>query len=315
LLLFSGVNVLVILVRSPDGLAALNSALLERIWKKRPPVVARRPSEQQSREVQPASLEARDVTIRFGGVVALDSVSLLVRPGEVVGLIGPNGAGKTALLDLLSGFTKPDSGSVHLDGRDLIRESPERRAKSGIIRSWQAVELFDELSVRENLLVAADRKGRWTYFTDLFRPGRQSTPRFLDEVVEEFGLTDHLDKSPSTLPQGTARLVGIARTIIAEPRVLLFDEPAAGLASTEISEFEIQIRRVVDATGIGILLVEHDVEFVASVCDRIVVLDFGRKIAEGTPEEIVSESAVIDAYLGRVESTERIPSPALDELR
>jgi ABC-type branched-subunit amino acid transport system ATPase component/ABC-type branched-subunit amino acid transport system permease subunit len=308
LLLFSGVNVLLILVKSPDGLAALNSAMLARLRRRKVDRAAlgthAEIGERQTRRVQPASLEARDVSVRFGGVVALDHVSLSVQPGEVVGLIGPNGAGKTALLDLLTGFTSPSGGSVYLDGRDLASESPEKRARAGIIRSWQGVELFDELSVRENLLIAADHKGRWAYLTDLFHPGRQITSAIMHEVVEEFGLAEHLEKRPSTLPQGTARLVGIARTIAAEPRVLLFDEPAAGLASTEITEFAEQIRRIVDVTGIGILLVEHDVGLVASVCDRIVVLDFGKKVAEGTPDEIVNDQSVIDAYLGTVETVE-----------
>jgi sulfate-transporting ATPase len=231
-------------------------------------------------------------------VVALRSVDLDVRPGEVVGLIGPNGAGKTTLLDVATGFTTADGGSVRLDGEPIDRWAPERRASAGLVRSWQAVELFDEMTVRENLVVALDDHRPWRFLTDLARPGRARLTTQAAEVIEELGLEGVLDLRPSELPQGVGRLAGIARAMVADPRVLLLDEPAAGLDQTETSELSELVRRIAERRGIGILIVEHDVPMLLRTCDRLVVLDFGEKIAEGTPEQISADARVVEAYLG-----------------
>ena len=247
-------------------------------------------------------LEVRALTVVFGGVTALDDVGFTVRPGEVTGLIGPNGAGKTTLLDVMTGFTKQRSGSVLLDGAPIDGWSPERRARAGLGRSWQAVELFEEMTVRENLLVAADRQAWHRYLVDLLRPGRPTPSVAMNEVIEEFDLAQHLDARPSSLPQGTSRLVGIARAMSTEPSMLLLDEPAAGLDAAESVELGQAIRNVAASRGIGILIIEHDVSLLLSICDRIVVLDFGRKIAEGTPDEVATNPDVIRAYLGEPSS-------------
>ncbi|HEY9564431.1 MAG TPA: ABC transporter ATP-binding protein, partial [Nocardioides sp.] len=254
------------------------------------------------RQRSAATLEVQAVSVNFGGVSALQDVTLRVEPGEVVGVLGPNGAGKTTLLDVISGFTHPLRGEVLLNGTTVDRWSPERRARAGIVRSWQAVELFEEMTVRENLLVAADPKSPWRYLLDLVRPGVQPSTTVIEDVVRDLDLHEHLDRRPSELPQGIARMVGIARAIAAEPRVLLLDEPAAGLDATESAELGAEIRRLAQGRGIGVLLVEHDVPMLMAVCDRLVAIDFGRRIAAGTPDEVGNDPAVVAAYLGDIDA-------------
>jgi sulfate-transporting ATPase len=300
LAVLSGLIVVLVLRQAPDGLAAFYSRGLDRFTRrfKLPRDVGVRPGMPSARRRQPARLEVADISVNFGGVVALDGVGFSVEPGEVVGLIGPNGAGKTTLLDVVTGFTAPSSGIVRFGDQVVDRWSVERRARAGIVRSWQAVELFEEMTVRDNLLVAADDQARRYYLRDLLRPGRREATELMDELVEEFGLGDVLDQRPSTLSHGVARLVGIARALVTEPAVLLLDEPAAGLDDREGAELGDAIRSVANHRGIGILFVEHDVPLLLQTCDRIVVLDFGRQIAEGTPDEISRNDKVIDAYLG-----------------
>jgi ABC-type branched-subunit amino acid transport system ATPase component/ABC-type branched-subunit amino acid transport system permease subunit len=323
LLIVAGVSTVLIFRMAPDGVAGQLTATLPKpvtgLIRRYHEVTARSgpaPAEPR-RDRPPATLDVRDVSVAFGGVVALDQVSFTLRPGEVLGLIGPNGAGKTTMLDVITGFTAPRGGGVSLGDAPLDRATPERRARAGMARSWQAVELFNEMTIRDNLLVAADRHQASRYFIDLLRPGRQGTTEVMTEVIDEFGLTPYLDVRPPEVSQGIARLVGIARSIATEPAVLLLDEPAAGLDAAESTELGTAIRRVADQRGIGVLLVEHDVDLLLTICDRIVVLDFGRKIAEGTPEEITSNPAVIRAYLGEPMSTpvpaaEPVPVPAAE---
>jgi sulfate-transporting ATPase len=304
--IIAGLSVVMILKQSPDGLAAMYAGVGRKLRARVLPTRRPRPgpAPEPRRPRVPSVLELRDVTVRFGGVVALDGVSLRVEPGEIVGLIGPNGAGKTTLLDVVSGFTRTESGDVLVDGKVISRWSPVRRARAGISRSFQAVELFDEMTVGDNLLVAADRHSAARYPLDLLWPTRQAPSEVMEEVIVALGLTTHIDRRPSDLDHGTARLVGIARTMVTEPFVVFLDEPAAGLSATERIELRQVIRDIADL-GIAVVLVEHDVPLVLSTCQRVVVLDFGQVIASGPPDAVRNDPAVIAAYLG---SDERDPA-------
>jgi ABC-type branched-subunit amino acid transport system ATPase component/ABC-type branched-subunit amino acid transport system permease subunit len=301
LALAAGVNVVVILRQAPDGLASLYA----RVGDHLPSFLAigfRQGSASRvldGRASEPVALEVESITVRFGGVVALDQVSLAVRPGQVVGLMGANGAGKTTLIDAVSGFADPVSGDIRYGDRRITDLSPERRARLGVARSWQAVELFEEMTVRENLLTALDSHSPRRYLTDLIHPGPPASSEVMNEVVTELGLDPYLDLRPSSLSQGARRLAGIARSIVSEPGLLLLDEPAAGLDPGETAELATQIRAVADRRGIGVLVVEHDVGLLMTCCDRIVALDFGRVIAEGTPTEVAQHPEVLRSYLGK----------------
>jgi sulfate-transporting ATPase len=295
----SGIGVVHLLRRAPDGTASLVAKRFARFFRPRPVEMDEAPKdihlEPRARGVD---LAVQGITVRFGGVVAVDDVSFSVSPGQVVGLIGPNGAGKTTLLDVVTGFTRQQAGRVVLDGTDVSTWTPERRARAGIARSWQAVELFDELTVRENLLVAEERRLASNYVRDLVWRRRRPLSDFGQSVVDDLGLRPYLDLHPRTLPHGITKLVGIARTIIADPAVILLDEPAAGLDADESDELSQLIRRIATRHSVSIVVIEHDIALILKTCDRIVVLDFGEKIAEGTPDVIRHDPAVIHAYLG-----------------
>jgi ABC-type branched-subunit amino acid transport system ATPase component/branched-subunit amino acid ABC-type transport system permease component len=254
-----------------------------------------------------ATLAVTDLTVRFGAVVAVDGVSLEVRPGEVVGLIGPNGAGKTTLIDAVTGFVSVSGGSIRLDEQAIDGLNATKRARLGVRRSFQSLELFEDISVEQNIHAGSDQlASRMSWVSDLFWPGKHELPSTAVAAVHAFELEPHLDQTPEELPYGRRRLVGIARAIASGPSVVLLDEPAAGLDENESAELARLIRGLADERNMAVLLVEHDVGLVMSTCDRIVVIDFGNVIATGTPEEISASTAVRDAYLGHADATEEV---------
>ncbi|HEY2603576.1 MAG TPA: ABC transporter ATP-binding protein [Thermoleophilaceae bacterium] len=240
-------------------------------------------------------LRAEQVSVHFGGVRALTDVDLDVGPGELVGLIGPNGAGKTTFVDAITGFVRY-SGTVELDGHDLTGLPPHSRALRGLGRTWQGTELFDDLNVRENLAVASRRPSLWQVAKELFGT-TASTSGAIDEALELVELDWAADLMPRDLSQGQRKLVGVARAIVMEPRLLCLDEPAAGLDTGESEELGRQLRGLADK-GHSMLLIDHDMGFVLSVCDRIFVLEFGKLIASGAPEVVRKDPRVVTAYLG-----------------
>ncbi len=243
-------------------------------------------------------LDVEDLTVRYGGVVALNEASLRVERGSLVGLIGPNGAGKTTMIDCLTGFTPATSGRVAFDAHDVTRLPAHQRTRLGMIRTFQSLELFDDLSVRDNCRVAASNPKWWEPLADVVRPGRKGVDNeLLNSTLESLGLIEFGALRPPELSHGHRKLVGIARVLVRRPDLLLLDEPAAGLDSTESHVLGRQLRARVDA-GASMLLIDHDMDLVLGICDRIYVLDFGRIIAEGTPDEIRANPSVIAAYLG-----------------
>ena len=236
-----------------------------------------------------ALLQATGISVSFGGLKALDDVSLDVEAGSVTGLIGPNGAGKSTMLGVLSGLLRPRSGRVTIDGRDVTRLAPHRRARLGMARTFQRLELWTSMTVGENVLTAAEFASRWH---------SGYNPRaVVQEVVERLGLTSVVDRSVGELSSGQGRLVEVARAMAMSPRVLMLDEPSAGLNETETSELGRTLTALAE-TGVGILMVEHHVELVTATCADVYVLDFGQTIAHGAPERIRRDAGVQKAYLG-----------------
>ncbi len=240
-------------------------------------------------------LSTTGLTVTFGVNKAVDDLDLVVEAGQLVGLIGPNGAGKTTTVDAISGFV-PCRGEVDFLGTSMTSLSATARARAGLGRTWQSSELFDDLTVLENLQVAAEKISTKGFLRDLVNP-RNDDVEALEKILASVDLLAAKNQLPTELSHGQRKLVGVARALAASPAVLCMDEPAAGLDSTESLELGGRIRSLVDG-GLSVLLIDHDMGLVLTVCDVIYVLDFGRLIAKGTPEEIRSSPAVIEAYLG-----------------
>ncbi|MCU1459828.1 MAG: transporter related protein [Actinomycetia bacterium] len=251
-----------------------------------------------------ALLKLEAITVTFGGITALDGIDLRVDRGEVVGIIGPNGAGKTTLFDVVSGVRVPSRGTVLLGGTDVTRRPPASRARLGLRRTFQRVQVFGWLSVEDNVLAALDVVGGGGGFVaDLvgspFRRHRERERRHRGEAtLERCGLSDVRHELAGSLPIGIARMVELARAIVDPPRLLLLDEPASGLDSQESERLGREIRSLREESACSVLLVEHDAGFVMEQCDRIVVLDQGAILAQGLPDEIQRDAAVRSAYLG-----------------
>lgn len=233
-------------------------------------------------------LAARGVTVRFGGLLAVDDVTMALERGEVLGLIGPNGAGKTTLLNVLSGFQRSRSGSVHVGDADCTRLPRHGFSRAGVVRTFQAVRLFKGLSVSENVEVGYVAQGM----------GRHEARRRARKVLEELGLASVAQQSAAGLSYGQERRVGLARALAANPQFLLLDEPAAGLAAAEADEMRHLIGELRTRYGCGVLVIEHNMALVMALCDRIHVLDGGRTIATGSADDIRAHPAVRSAYLG-----------------
>jgi ABC-type branched-subunit amino acid transport system ATPase component/branched-subunit amino acid ABC-type transport system permease component len=331
-----GLGTILAIVKAPDGAIplALKNWNASRDRKKRgaasttavmspgeasTPVPDRVTAVAVSAAVSPLSghtLELQGLSVRFGGVEALTDVSLSVHSGEVVGLIGPNGAGKTTLIDIVTGMTQPTSGDVRLDGRTLNRLPAAKRASAGLARSFQTLELFEDLTVRENILVASDRTRWWGYLQALAHPPRARLSPQGMAAIRTFGLEADLDRHPVELPYGRRRLVGIVRAVAGGASIVLLDEPAAGLDERESAELAGLLRMLVEIWGIGILLVEHDMALVMGASDRIAALDFGRVLRVGTPDEVRNDPNVVAAYLGEpVDEDEPSPAKELDASR
>ena len=301
--LIGGLALVATVLGYQDGLAHGQAqqlrALGRRFFRQTAPTHLPPPSEQvEVRPVEPMTLTMSGLVVRYGAVTAVDHVDLTVRPGAIVGLIGPNGAGKTSVIDAITGFAPVSSGSVRVGGQDVTRASAAARARLGVARSFQALDLFDDLSVLDNLRTASDLRHWSAPIVDLAWP---RTPQLSAEVVatvEAFGLGDCLDTLVKDLSYGRRRLLSIARAVAARPSVLLLDEPAAGLGEHESAELADLVRTLPDRWGMAVLLVEHDMNVVMSVCDELVVLNFGATIASGPPAEVRVDPHVIGAYLG-----------------
>jgi branched-chain amino acid transport system ATP-binding protein len=248
-------------------------------------------------------LELRGITVTFGGLVALSDVSLAAQPHQVLGVIGPNGAGKTTLFNVACGFVRPDRGAILREGSELSRLRPHDLAGHGIARTLQSLGLFDRVTVLENVMVGADRRSRTGFLGALLALPRSSRDevelrRHALATLERLGIAHVAHRYPPSLPYPVRKRVALARALASEPDLLLLDEPASGLSSDEIDELGDLVRSLTE--HMSVMLVEHHMDLVMKICDEITVLDFGKVIAHGTPEQVRDDPAVLAAYLGEV---------------
>jgi branched-chain amino acid transport system ATP-binding protein len=266
-------------------------------WREMEPRSLNPGRESQTREPGSALLSASNLRVTYGPVVAVDDLNLEVSEGSVVGLIGPNGAGKTTAIDALTGYHPLTAGRVLFKGAEITKMRPYRRARAGLGRTFQSVELFDDLTVEENLQVAADHLGIGRALGDLFLPIRGRSREGVEWALSLCDLGDVADRMPKELSAGQRKLAGVARALAQRPRLVLLDEPAAGLDTDESVELGKRLRTMPEA-GVSVLIVDHDMSLVLGICDEIHVLDFGKSIAHGTPAQIRDNDDVISAYLG-----------------
>jgi len=247
-------------------------------------------------------LRIEGMTKIFGGLTALQDVSFSVAAGEITGIIGPNGAGKTTLFNIITGIYSPTSGQVFYEGKDITGFPPEKLARLSMVRTFQGIELFGQMTVLENVMVGLHTKSRSGIIASAFKlPGHLKEERRIKEKaaswLEFTGIADLADTTAANLPFGKGRLLEIARAMALEPHIILMDEPAAGLNSRETSDLAIMIKKINDS-GVTVALVEHDMELVMDICESIIVLNLGKKLTEGTPREVQENEVVIAAYLG-----------------
>jgi branched-chain amino acid transport system ATP-binding protein len=249
-------------------------------------------------------LEIRGLTVRFGGLVAINELDLHIAEGEIFALVGPNGAGKTTALNCISGLIKPTAGSIHFAGQELLKQPAYKRASLGIGRTFQQLQLFTSMSVLDNLLTAQHAHLRAGILTGIlpFGPGKREDARARAQARETLallGLAQYAESPVGSLPFGVQKLVGVARALVLRPRLVLLDEPAAGVPPQEMDELATNLRTWRDRLGTALLLIEHNMHIVQAVSDRVCVLDYGSKLAEGEPKAVLSDPAVLEAYLGR----------------
>jgi ABC-type branched-subunit amino acid transport system ATPase component/ABC-type branched-subunit amino acid transport system permease subunit len=313
--LIGGLLLLINLRVAPDGLVELSRRTLAPITRRwdllvtRVPGIGPKPAMDTAARITravPRPLEVRNLTVLFGGVRALDGVTIDVRPGEVHGLIGPNGAGKTTLIDAITGFVPTSHGSIVLGGKSLDGAPASRRARAGLGRSFQSLELFSDLTVEENIAVACEVGSRWRYLTDFLRPGKVRLTGPAASTVDRLHLRDMRHLKPDDVSYGARKVIAIARAIAGAPSILLLDEPAAGLDDTEADELGRVIVALAKEWGIGVLLVEHKVDLVLSVSDRLTVLRNGVVLDSGVPDDVRRNPEVVEAYLGT--SSDELPS-------
>ena len=253
-------------------------------------------------------LQTDKMSVTFGGLRAVNDVDFAVTEGSLVGLIGPNGAGKTTFIDGITGFV-PTTGKIVFDGHDITRLPVHKRAGLGLGRTWQSLELFDDLTVEENLFVAADKQTAKNFLLDIVVPSRRRDRESVEAAMDILGIGELAKKKPNEISQGQRKLVSAARALATRPKLLCMDEPAAGLDTQESVQLGRSLRNIVNS-GTSVFLVDHDMGLVLTICDYIYVIEFGIKIAEGTPAEIKRDPRVIESYLGQSARDEQGSDPS-----